>query len=338
MDAKKYLSEYSKEFKFFKDKYFQNKIKEASKIDKIAAESIKVLSEYMEGGKHARGALVLLGYKIAGGQNLKSVFPASFAVELIHNSLLIHDDFVDNDKLRRGKKTVHEIFKDKRNNSHYGASMAIMIADLGIFWAHQILSGTKAIFEFDQLLVNTGYGELLDIDFDYKENITWEDIMKVRIYKTAHYTFVMPLQIGAILAGGKDNLLQNFKNYGEPVGLAFQIQDDILGIFGDSNETGKSNDSDIREGKKTLLYFKALELANKKEKEFLKTHYGKTTNNKEISEIRKILKNSRALDFSQKTALDFVEKGKKYIPKITKDKDLQDTLSSLADYIVQREK
>src|SRR5258708_1554673 len=184
MDAKTYLKVYSNLFKLYKDKYFLDKMKEASKIDKLAVECVKVLNEYMEGGKNARGALTVLGYKIAGGKNEKEIFKASFAVELIHNSLLIHDDFIDNDKLRRGKKTVHEIFGGKRKNAHYGAGMSVIIADLGIFWAHQIFSDlslskekvTKAISKFDELLVNTGYGELLDIDFDHKKEISWEDI------------------------------------------------------------------------------------------------------------------------------------------------------------------
>lgn len=346
MDAKIYLKEYSDQFKIFKDKFLKEKVNEASVVDSLAGQSLQILGDYMEGGKKARGALTVLGFKIAGGKDIAAIMPASFAIELVHSSILVHDDFVDNDEFRRGKPTIHEIYKNKRNNIHYGASMAVIVADLGLFWAHQIFSElnlskdkiVKAIYEFDKLLLNTGYGELLDIDSDYNPNLGWNDILKIRIYKTAHYTFVMPLQIGAILAGANKNTLENLKKYGEPVGLAFQIQDDILGIFGDSDETGKSNVGDIREGKKTLLYFKALELAKKEDRQFLKKHYGKIKNEKEIDEIRRIIKESGALAYSQKIASDFVDKGKKVVPKITSDKEMQDTLISLADFIIERRK
>src|SRR5258708_1802319 len=129
MDAKTYLALYSKELKSFKDNYFKNKIKEARKVDRFASESLKILSGYMEGGKNARGALTILGYKIAGGKNSEAIMAASFAIELIHNSLLIHDDFIDHDKFRHGKLTVHELYKLKRKNSHYGESMAVIIVD-----------------------------------------------------------------------------------------------------------------------------------------------------------------------------------------------------------------
>lgn len=345
MDTKKYLSEFSKDFEAFSKKMFSRKVKEALKIDSVATGALRNLENYLVGGKKVRPALTSLGYKIAGGKENKKIMPACFAVELMHNSLLIHDDYVDNDETRRGKPTLHKVYLNK-NGEHYAVSMAIITADVGIFWANEILSGsdfapkviTKAVNLFNHFLLNTGYGELMDIDFDFHPLVSWNDILNVRIYKTAYYTFIMPLTIGAVLGGASDGLLKNLENFGLNVGLAFQLRDDVLGVFGDSGETGKSNESDIREGKKSLLYFKALELTSKSEKDFLKKYYGNVKTKDQIEKIRKIIKDSGAFDYSGKLAKDYVEIGKKIIPRITKNGDLQETLSTLVDYMIERNK
>ena len=350
MDAKVYLKTFSKKLEKAKAKFFREKIKEAAKIDPVAAEALKNLQNYMTGGKNVRAALVILGYRIAGGKDLKAILPAALAVELMHNSLIIHDDFVDNDTVRRGKPTIHKIYEVGKSE-HYGAAMAIIVGDVGIFLANKLLAEAnfpkdkvaQAAIAFNKLLLNTGYGELMDIDFDYKKKITWDDVLKVRIYKTAHYTFVMPLIVGATLGGGNVKLLALLKKYGEPVGLAFQLRDDVLGVFGDSGETGKSSESDIVEGKKTLLYLKALELAGALARKFLQKWYGGGRNKarltaRQVSRIKEIIKASGALAYSDRAAADFVAQGKKFIPKVTKNRDLVQILSSLADYMIQRDK
>lgn len=346
MDAKAYLKDYSIELEKYKTGFFKGKIKDANKIDPVAAEALVRLEEYMRGGKSVRAALVALGYKLAGGKNLKNILGPSLAVELMHNALVIHDDFIDKDEMRRGKPTVHKTYA-KKHGDHYGASMAIIVGDIGIFLANRLIAESnfkkeivsKAEVVFNMLLLNTGYGELMDIDFDYRDKIKWEEVLKVRIYKTAHYTFVMPLLVGAILAGGDKKLTDLLKKYGEPVGLAFQLRDDYLGIYGDSAETGKSNDSDIREGKKTLLYLQALKKAKSGDLKYLKNWYGsKKIDNSKIKKIREIIRESGAVEDTQKASLDFVKKGKSYISKITKNQDLSSTLISLADYMVERDK
>lgn len=345
MDAKKYLLEFSERFEAFSKKMFSRKVKEALKIDLIAARALRNLENYLAGGKKVRPALTSLGYKIAGGREIKEVLPAGFAVELMHNSLLIHDDFVDNDEIRRGKPTLHKVYLNK-NGEHYAVSMAIITADVGIFWANEILSGldfapktvTKAVNLLNHFLLNTGYGELMDIDFDYHPEISWNDILNIRIYKTAYYTFVMPLTVGAVLGGASDALLENLEKFGLNVGLAFQLRDDVLGVFGDSDKTGKSSESDILEGKKTLLYFKALEFAKGSDKEFLKKTYGHIKNQAQVTKIRKIIKDCGALGYSEELAKNYVKKGKKFITAITGNGSLRETLATFVDYMIEREK
>jgi geranylgeranyl pyrophosphate synthase len=346
MNAVKYLSDYVTNVEPFFVDFFKRERKIASIIDPLAVEVINTLEDFIKGGKKVRGALTMLGYQCVGGKDLDRIYPISMAVELMHSSLLIHDDFIDNDLFRRGKPTVHSIYS-KKYSSHHGASISLIIGDLGIFLSNKLFaeSGfnqalvTKALLIYEKLLVNTGYGEIMDIAFDFKKDITWEDIMKVRIYKTAHYTFALPLTVGAVLGGANESILDAVMEYSEPVGIAYQIRDDILGIFGDSSLTGKSNNSDILEGKMTLLYSKALENGSSAQNNFIRKWYGnKNIGQAEIDKIKKIIISTKSLEECQKFAQDLVKKGKLRINKITGVKSYKEVYDTLADYIISRER
>lgn len=345
MDAKDYLKSYSQKADKFLDYFFKKKKSLAKKIDPDLANILQVFQDYSKGGKKVRGALTVLGYEACGGKNVKAILPVSCGIELFHNFLLIHDDIIDRDSKRRGKPTVHAIYA-KMRGEHYGSSKAIIIGDVGAFLAYELLLSSdfskertlEAVRKLDEFLLKTAYGQLLDIDYDFKKAVTWDDILKVRTYKTAYYTIVMPLTVGAILAGANKGQFSAIEKYGIPLGIAFQLVDDVLGVFGSTGKTGKSNLSDIRDGKKTFLYAKAFELSSASEKKFLKRWYGAgDVGEKQTREIRKIIVSSGALDYSKKLAGRLVMKGKKYVPQITMDKKYQKVLESLADFMVTRE-
>lgn len=344
MNAKNYLEAYSQKADKFLDSFFLKKKALAKKIDPDLSNILQVFLDSSKGGKRARGALTVLGYESLGGKNFEVILPVSCGIEMFHNFLLIHDDIIDKDRLRRGKPTVHTIYAKKRGE-HYGNSKAIVIGDVGAFLAYELLLSSdfskertlEAVSKLNEFLLKTGYGQLLDIDYDFKKQISWEEILKVRTYKTAYYTIVMPLTVGAILAGAPKSVLSAIESYGIPVGIAFQLVDDVLGVFGSTGKTGKSNLSDIREGKKTFLYAKALERLSAPEKKFLKRWYGAAdVGKKQVREVRKIMVSSGALDYSQKLAGRLVMKGKRYVPKITMDRKCQKVLESLADFMVIR--
>lgn len=319
-------------------KFFAEKKKEAQKIDPEIKKALEVFENYTSGGKKIRGALTVLGYQMAGGRDFEAILPVSSGIELLHNFLLIHDDIIDKDALRRGKPTVHR---------QVGEAKAIMIGDMGAFLGQELIISSgflkeqtiKAQKKLNELILKTVYGEMLDVYYDQKDKITWDDIHRVRLYKTAYYTFVMPLSVGATFSGAGEEIYRAIEGYGANVGIAFQISDDILGVFGDSEITGKSTDSDIKCGKKTFLYAKALELTEGQDKAFLKTRYGaKDLNAKEIEKIRAIFKSSDSLDYSKKLAAELAEKGKKEVKKLTKDTKYQKILTELADFVVLRER
>lgn len=218
---------------------------------------------------------------------------------------------------------------------------------MGAFLGHELIISSsfpkeKTIFalkRLDDLILKTIYGELLDVDYDFRKSLSWEDILRVRLYKTAYYTFVMPLTVGGTFSGLGSKEIKATEAYGASVGIAFQISDDILGIFGEEAVTGKSSTSDIKDGKKTFLYVKALELAKRDEKEFLKAHYGKRDiGKKEIEKVKSIFVSSGSLDYSKALASRLTRKAKGEIKKMTKFPKYQKILSELADYVVLRDK
>lgn len=329
----------------FLDAFFSQKVKAGRKIDVRVSECLKTLSDYSAGGKKVRGALTNLGYRLAGGGDSKAILRASCGIELLHDFLLIHDDIVDNDVTRHGRPTVHQKYS-KNRGQRFGVANAIIIGDISAFLGYDLIAQSafpaerkiEALTRLNDLLLKTAYGEMLDIEFDFKTKVSWEDILKVRTYKTAYYTFVMPLTVGAVLGNADGKTIEAIEKYGVPVGLAFQLADDILGVFGDPSRTGKSNESDIREGKKTLLFAKSLELSNKTGKKFLLKWYGaKNLTGEKITGIRGTMKSCGSLDYSTRLAEKLVRKGKKYISLITSDRQNQNILASIADYVISRQ-
>lgn len=350
--ARAYLKDYVSKTEPILAKFFDQKIKEAAEISPINTEMMRRYKDFMKGGKKLRGALVKLGNECFNGKNEKAILQASIAMEIIQSFLLIHDDIMDQDELRRGKPTIHHQFETihkqkykKGDSSHYGICLGIVLGDtsfslaIGILCASSLPDKVKirALDLLNKILLNTTYGQALDVTYECFETITYEDVLRVHTHKTAYYTITGPLSIGAALAGAENNQIEKIKHFGQPIGIAFQIRDDILGMYSDEKTLGKPVDSDIREGKNTLLIVKALELANKKDKEFLQSHYGKTNLSKRnVEKIRKIIKDTGSLEYSNQLGWQLVQEGKSFIPEITTDPSLQKILASFADFMMER--
>lgn len=328
-----YLKDYSQKLEKFIHEYFNIQKDNTKDIDPFLTDCLNYLETYLLGGKKIRGALTILGYQANNSADTDKVLPISAAIELIHSGLLIQDDFIDSDSLRRGIKSIHELYA-ARKNAHYGAGMAVIIGDLGYFHGLQIIANSdfkselivKILSELSHRLVNTGYGEILDVASDHQIQLSQGGIDKARIYKTAHYSFVMPLSIGAIFAQATNNQLEAIESYGTEVGLAFQIQDDILGVIGDPKVTGKSNSSDITSKKQTHILQKTVELI------------GHEFTNEKTDEIREIMQDCGAIDACKKLAQDHADSAKSHIPLITSIPHISLILSQLADFVVLRNK
>ena len=352
MDARAYLEDYTKKANKFLDEFFSQKEKEAAKISPVVEEMMRVYQNFM-GGKNIRGALTKIGYECFGGKSQKAILEASLMVEITHAFVLMHDDVMDQDVLRRGMPTIHVQYDrlhcqryPKGDPKHYGTCMAIDLGDAGYAISHLILANSdfkpeikeRVLRRFNQVLLETTFGQAIDVSYEHSQNVTKEDVLRVHHYKTANYTITGPLQYGALFAGAKEKEVEKIEKYGLPVGIAFQIRDDELGLFSEEKTLGKPVGSDIRENKNTLLHLKALEWADSQDKKFLEYAYGNRDLTKaEIKKIQEITIKTGALDYSQKFARNLVEKGKKFVPQITGDPGLRDILYKMADYMIERE-
>jgi geranylgeranyl diphosphate synthase type I len=352
MQAKTYLKDYIKKTQPILNSFFKQQEKEAAEISPITKEMIMIYHHFM-GGKNIRGALTKLGYECYGGQNEKAILEVSLMAEITHAFFLIHDDVMDQDSLRRGKPTIHvqyeNLYKNSyqgKNAAHYGESMAINLGDVGFTLSHFLLSQAdfsdeikiKVLKHFEEILLKTAYGQALDISYELKKKLKSKDIFKIHRYKTANYTITGPLQYGALFAQADEKRIKKIENYGLPVGIAFQLRDDELGLFADERVLGKPIGSDVKENKNTLLHLKALEWAKGKERKFIKSAYGnKGLTQKELNQVRKITRESGALAYSQNLARKLVDKGKKSIFQITKNPKYASTLANMADFMIERE-
>ena len=232
MDFKSYLKNGAEEIEGEIEGILARFRKEVNKINPKLIPLLDAFIEACEGGKRIRGTLVKLGYEVGkihlrgeknalhlGGVEHKDILKVGTAIEILHAAILIHDDIIDESPTRRGQKSLYQ---------KVGISQAITLADLGFFLAIKIISESKfedrrknqAIKLFSETVVDTAIGQMLDILHTDPETCAK--------LKTARYTIAGPLSLGAILAGAEEKLIRDFGEFGENLGIAFQIKDDIL--------------------------------------------------------------------------------------------------------------
>jgi isopentenyl-diphosphate delta-isomerase type 1 len=246
------------------------------------------------GGKRLRPAFVYWGHRAAGGADDDGVFTAAAAVELLHTFALIHDDVMDRSVRRRGRPTAEQSLAETHrsealngDDAWFGVSGALLAGDLAFVWADQLLETTPlppvtlaaARQVFTRLRTEVIGGQYLDVRLAHRPTSAGPEgdaeaaALRVALLKSARYTVTRPLELGAALAGGA-RCAASLAAYGDAVGLAFQLRDDVLGMFGDPAVTGKSCRDDLREGKRTLLVLRALRLADGPDRRLLERSLG----------------------------------------------------------------
>jgi len=355
--AKTILADYAKQIAPLLVEFFQEQKAQIPTSLKHARQMLDNLEDFCtRGGKRLRPALVYYGYKLLGGKNSKDIMKASLAIELIHNFLLIHDDVIDEDELRRGKMTMHKLYenecgklyKGRGNPEHFGEGMGIIAGDLCYSLALKLLLSSnfpselriQALEKVQDAIITVGFGEELDIRFELNGLVKPSEILEMYRLKTGVYTFECPLHMGAILAGASKQDLAIISQYAIPVGTAFQIRDDALGMFGDQKTTGKPVGSDLKQGKQTLLIATALKKASKDERKKIQKALGdKEFDEKDVSEIRKIIEQTGALADCAKLAKEYISQAKQSLSKFQDqswDKDAIAFLDNIADFIIER--
>lgn len=242
-----------------------------------------------EGGKRLRPALVFYTYKSCGGTRDEEVLPLALATELLHTYLLIHDDIMDHAEVRRGRPAAHARFREAHrfrgfsgDAGDFGRSVAILLGDLAHTWAVELAAGVlpegprarelaRAFAAMSQEVIGGQYLELLVAQ---RRGATEDELLRVLRLKSGCYTAERPIQLGGLLAGAPAPVLEELLRYGAAVGEAFQLQDDLLGMFGDPDTVGKPVDADLKEGKYTFLIHHALQAATPEQRQILDSALG----------------------------------------------------------------
>lgn len=233
--------------------------------------------QHQSSGKRMRPYLCVLAYQALGGTDYQALLPIAGGLELLHFSMLVHDDIIDRDFIRHGELNIGGMYQQKyqhlditaEEQVHFANSSAILAGDLLLSDAYQMMAISSFSAEeriaVMQLLGEAVYavsgGELLDTEAALHDP-TYVDSLKVAEFKTAIYSCSIPLVIGGVLAGADNKTQIELRHIGKCVGIAFQLADDLLGVFGASQQTGKTTIGDLREGKRTYLLQRTLHLAS----------------------------------------------------------------------------
>ncbi|AZA11781.1 polyprenyl synthetase family protein [Corynebacterium gerontici] len=264
--------------------YFELRQPELERIGPPAVQAVDFLrSLVFGGGKRIRPAYTVAGFLAAGGTTnadaelgYDALLQVASAFELIQACALAHDDVIDASDTRRGQATIHRAAEaHHRENgwhgesAHFGESVAILAGDLALAWADDMFSTADvspqrlvdALQAWRCMRTEVIGGQLLDIFLESEGSESLELANNVNRFKSAAYTIERPLHVGACLAGGSPEIIRVLRQYGRDIGIAFQLRDDLLGVFGDPAKTGKPAGDDLREGKRTVLVTRAIQLS-----------------------------------------------------------------------------
>lgn len=267
------------------------------------------------GGKKLRPALVLMSYNLFQ-EDISSALSAGFAIEVFHNFTLMHDDIMDKAPLRRGMPTVHE---------RYNVNTAILSGDAMLILAYEYLMNvdvsaetkTKLIKVFNKCAIEVCEGQQLDVDFEARNNVTIEEYLYMIECKTS-VLLAAALQIGAIIGGASNDDAMHLYEFGRNIGIAFQLQDDILDSFGDPEKFGKKVGGDIIQNKKTYLYLKSLEIAEQEDVSELRHLYNTLTTdeNSKINAVKNIFLKSGVVEVANSLQNEYYETAMQHLEAV----------------------
>jgi len=327
------------------DKYLESQkfgdFLESFGVSSVMKEYYDAFLRQSEGGKRVRAYLVYLGCNLFSNENADKVLPVSMSYELFQTGILAHDDIIDNSETRRFKPSMHIDL----GGGHTGVSKSICVGDFGIVSALEIIAKSefpdevklKAISHQNNVFVSTIAGELCDIEFSGRNDVPENEILGMNHLKTAQYTVSGPLVLGAILANANEDDTAKIREFGNLVGVAFQIRDDILGMFGDEAKLGKSITADMTEGKQTVLTAHFIKNALPEQKNKFFSVYGKEQSGiAELEKVRRLLKECGSFDYAQAMCLQMVDRAAKILDDMEITDEGRQKLSGLLEYMTKR--
>ena len=321
---------------------------------KALQQDIDIYARLLAGGKKIRASLIVLGFENFGGEDVfrKGLLTAAIGYEVLHNSFLIHDDIEDNAATRRNMPSAHIQYKrgfvrldNRRASERYGVSLAINTGSLGPVKSQEVLwsinNRMDRIMPAQKLMVGvvetTLQGQRHDLQDMPLDQLTEQYVYRIYFQKTAFYTVIAPFTLGATLAGTTDENLKYVRAFGANLGLAFQLVDDDLDMYGSAEEIGKPVGSDLSEAKKTLYFTKAWERATNTQRRILEQTWGvKRLRREQVDEVRSLLVDLGIRDDVQAKVANLAQKAKSFIPRIALHEEVEELLTSLCDFVILR--
>ncbi len=266
----------------------------------------------LDGGKRLRPAFCYWGWRGAGGADTDEIVTAAACLELVHACALIHDDVMDGADVRRGKPAMHVRFAGLHRGEQwlgdgevFGRNAAILLGDLCLIWADQLFNSSglpdavllRGMATYDAMRGEVMAGQYLDLLEQVRGGRDVGRALRVARYKSAKYTIERPLHLGGVMAGATPETLAAYTAYGIPLGEAFQLRDDVLGVFGDPAQTGKPAGDDLREGKRTVLVATAVERADEGQRAVVRRLLGDPhLDDVGVARLRQVIAETGAVD------------------------------------------
>lgn len=318
-------------------------------LDEVLADPFIALRNLvLVGGKRLRPAFCHWGFVGAGGDPADTlVIDAGAALELLHAFALFHDDVMDGSATRRGQPTVHTVHEQRHAGQwagearRYGEGVAILVGDLTFVYADQLMRNAplSAWEIWNELRIELNIGQYLDIVGSAHRERRWAKAEKISRYKSGKYTIERPLHLGAMLAAPDRaaELLAPLSAYGLPLGDAFQMRDDVLGVYGDTVVTGKPVADDLREGKPTPLLALACETATAAQRQMLDRVGAADLGDEDVAAIQQIIIDTGALQRLESHITSLTDAALAAIPPMPLTSEAKDELVLLAGYVSWRD-
>ncbi len=298
---------------------------QAGPLAPLGGDATRLLAEArtsVAGGKRFRASFCWWGFRTASPAvaDRDGLLRACAALEVLHASALVHDDLMDGSDTRRGRTATHRALAAEHagagwpgDSERYGAAAAILLGDLLLTWSDQMirtssLANPRALAVFDLCRTEVIAGQFLDVSVQARGDADVTTAMTVLRYKSAKYSIERPLHIGAALGGADDEQLRRLTAYGLPLGEAFQLRDDLLGVYGDPGLTGKPAGDDLIEGKRTVLVALALDGADPAARARIDGALGRQLTPAEVDELRALITASGAREQVEAAITDLVER------------------------------
>ena len=324
---------------------------ELTELDPQLTLVAEALKDYLSEGKRFRSIFALIGYLGAGGELKPEIYRAAAALEFLQACALIHDDLMDGSDTRRGKPSIHKQF-EMLHSAQFGSSAAILIGDLALTWNERAFH-ESGINKAEQIAVNPIHdvmrtelmaGQFLDVLEQTKsgaESFSIERSLKIARYKSGKYSIERPLHFGAALALASyseklSEYLTIYSEYGLPLGEAFQLRDDLLGIYGDPEQTGKPAGDDLREGKRTALIAYAHDRGSQEVKALLEKKLGTDLNQNEIEELRTAIIETGAVTHVEEVIAKLSKEALASIQRDELTSESKQLLREMIDQVVNR--